>query len=312
MAQHRTMTTQFIDGEPDGLRLCNCVGSLITTVYMPRSRLARARQLDLPSRGIYYLLRVDGLDVTRLYVGQTTQGVNRLNDHNQKKPWWDRAILFLSDDSNNFTLDTVSGLEKYAIERAMETCPDIDENKVAPKYKITKFQRPFIESLYGEVQFMMASFGLRVTEGTVPAHDASKRVEPLAEELPTLIATPDDSAPISVTMTKRKVTVKGLYDPATDVLTVLAGARIDLAAAVMPKDRATVSKRNDLMNGGKLTDNDDGTGTLLVDLPLPSPTAAAQFVFGGSINGRKYWKVEDGNSVRDVWGPRASATTTHE
>jgi hypothetical protein len=111
VTQHRTMTTQFIDGKPDGLRLCNCGGSLITTVYMPRNRLARARQLDLPSRGIYYLIPVDGLDVRRLYVGQTTQGVNRLNNYNQKNPWWDRAILFLSDDFSNFTLDTVSGLE---------------------------------------------------------------------------------------------------------------------------------------------------------------------------------------------------------
>lgn len=50
MAQHKTMTTQFIYGEPDGLRLCNCVGSLITTVYMPRTYLSRAHQLDLPSR----------------------------------------------------------------------------------------------------------------------------------------------------------------------------------------------------------------------------------------------------------------------
>ncbi|RGS52462.1 MULTISPECIES: GIY-YIG nuclease family protein [unclassified Olsenella] len=184
MAQHKTMTTQFIDGEPDGLRLCNCAGSLITTVYMPRTHLSRAHQLDLPSRGVYYLLKVDSVRIERLYVGQTTQGINRLNDHNQKKPWWDRAVLFLSDDSNNFTLDTAIGLEKYAIERTTEAFPDIAENKVAPKYKINKFQRPFIESLFGEIRFMMATFGLPV-DGTdakhIPPQATAAKPEPNGE-----------------------------------------------------------------------------------------------------------------------------------
>lgn len=304
------MTTQFIDGESDGLRLCNCVGSLITTVYMPRNRLARARQLDLPTRGIYYLLQVDGLEITRLYVGQTTQGVNRLNDHNQKKSWWDRAVLFLSDDSNNFTLDTVSGLEKYAIERAMETCPGIDENKVAPKYKITKFQRPFIESLYGEVCFMMASFGLRVdakmakdTSAASPSGEPeSAMVEPASQTV--------SAEAVPVSMTKRKVTVQGLYNPKTDGLVVLHGSSIDLAAPILEKDKATGTKRQALMSSGQLTDNGDGSGTLLVDVPLPSPTAAAQFAFGGSINGRKYWKDESGKSVKQVWGSRGSNSNT--
>lgn len=292
MAQHKTMTTQFIDGEPDGLRLCNCVGSLITTVYMPRTHLSRAHQLDLPSRGIYYLLKVDGVKIERLYVGQTTQGINRLNDHNQKKPWWDRAILFLSDDSNNFTLDTVSGLEKYAIERAMEVFPDLVENKVAPKYKITKFQRPFIESLFDEIRFMMAAFGLSI-DGT-GAKPVAPHVTPVEPE--------SNATAVPVTMTKRKMTVRGTYDPESDALTVLAGSKIDLAATVLVKDKATAKRREELLGSGGIVSCGDGMGQLTANVTLPSPTAAAQFVFGGSINGRKYWKCVDGRSVKEAWG----------
>jgi hypothetical protein len=295
------MATQFIDGEPDGLRLCNCVGSLITTVCMPRNHLARTRQLDLPSRGIYYQLKVDGLEVRRLYADQTTQGVNRLNDHNQKKPWWDRAVLFLSDDSNNFTLDTVSGLGKYAIQQTMDDCPDIVENKVAPKYMITKFQWPFIESLYGEVRFMMATMRLRM--GKSPTDD-KPAVVPLVDPGPPAVeaASPAVSAEaVPVSMTKRKMTVQGPHDSKTDELVVLRGSPIDLVTPVLEKDKATGSKRQALLDKGQLIDNGNGTGTLLVDVPLPSPTAAAQFAFGGSINGRKYWKVGDGKSIKGVW-----------
>lgn len=235
MAQHRTKTTQFIDGEPDGLRLCNCVdrssrpfACLATTSLVPGSS-------TYPRAGFYYLLKVDGLEVRRLYVGQTTQGVNCLNDRNQKKPWWDRAVLFLSDDSNNFTLDTVSGLEKYAIQQAMDDCPDIVENKVAPKYKITKFQRPFIESLYGEVRFVMATMGLRV--GKAPADDKPVVVPPVEPEPPAAeAASPAVSAvAVPVSMTKRKVTVQGLYDPKTDELVLLHGSPIALVTPVLKK-----------------------------------------------------------------------------
>lgn len=289
------MTTQFIDGEPDGLRLCNCVGSLITTVYMPRTHLSRAHQLDLPSRGVYYLLKVDGVRIERLNVGQTTQGINRLNDHNQKKSWWDRAVLFLSDDSNNFTLDTASGLEKYAIERATKAFPDIVENKVAPKYKINKSQRPFIESLFSEIRFMMATLGLPV-DGT-DAKPVPPQATPVKPE-----SKGEAAKAVPVTMTKRKMTVSGTYDPESDALTVLAGSKIDLGAAVSVRDKATAKKREELLNSGRIISSGDGVGELTTDVTLSAPTAAAKFVFGGSINGGKYWKCEDGRSLKEVWG----------
>lgn len=57
MARLKTMTTQFIDGEPNGVRICRCTLSTMTTVFVPRPLLARAKQVsDLPLRGIYYLI----------------------------------------------------------------------------------------------------------------------------------------------------------------------------------------------------------------------------------------------------------------
>lgn len=214
-------------------------------------------------------------------------------------------MLFLSNDSNNFTLDTVSGLEKYAIQQAMDDCLDIVGNKVALKYKITnkitKFQRQYIESLYSEGWFMMATMGLRV--GKAPTDD-KPAVVPLVEPGPPAAeaASPAVSAEaVPVSMTKRKMTVQGLYDPKADELVVLRGSPINLVTPVLEKDKAAGPKRQALLDKGQLIDNGNGTGTPLVDVPLPSPTAAAQFAFGGSINGRKYWKVGDGKSIKGVW-----------
>lgn len=308
MAQHKTMTTQFIDGEAKGLRLCNCVGSLITTVYMPRSYLARAKQLGLPSRGIYFLLKVDGTVIKKMYVGQTTQGINRLNDHNAKRKWWDRAVLFLSDDFNNFTLDTVNGLEKYAIEKAMGTMPAILENKVAPKYQIMPFQKPFIESLYHEVEFMMAALGVKLVSPAAAAPNAQAGKKQVAKKVQPVVTQPAHaSAPpqggMAVTMTRRGISVSGVYSGgAKGTLTLHAGAAVDIAAKIKPKDKGTLALRQQLAAQGKLVSQDGNLATLGEDVTFASPTAAAQFVYGGSINGRVNWKDASGKSIKDVWG----------
>lgn len=306
MAQHKTMTTQFIDGEAQGLRLCNCVGSLITTVYMPRPYLARAKQLGLPSRGIYFLLKVDGAGIKKVYVGQTTQGINRLNDHNAKKKWWDRAVLFLSDDFNNFTLDTVNGLEKFAIEKAMASMPAILENKVAPKYKIMTFQRPFIESLYNEIEFMMAALGVElVAPATTASPTASVGAKQKAIKQPAPTTTPSTTSKggTAVSMTRRGISVSGSYSGGPKgTLTLLAGSTIDMGAKIQAKDKGTPTLRQQLMAQGKLISQGDNLATLTEDVTFSSPTAAAQFVYGGAINGRIYWKDANGKSIKDMWG----------
>ena len=159
MAQEKVVTTRFIDGIPDGVRVCTSPLSPITTVYMPRNLLARAKQLNLPKRGIYYLVKSGSTDIKKLYVGQTVKGIQRLNDHNQKKKWWDVAVLFLSNDAHTFTLDVVTGLEKHAIEQAIHVLGGIVENKIDPKYVIQAHDKPTVDSLYGEIEFMMKSLG---------------------------------------------------------------------------------------------------------------------------------------------------------
>ena len=306
MAQHKTMTIQFIDGEAQGLRLCNCAGSLFTTVYMPRPYLARAKQLQLPMRGIYFLLKVDGSEIKRVYAGQTTQGMKRLIDHNSKKKWWDRAVLFLSDDINNFTLDTVNGLEKFAIEKIMTTMGGIVENKVAPKYKITPFQMPFIQSLYDEIEFMMAALGLELKLAQ-PASGSSGQKPPAPASGGSAstggAAQPAPSMGCAVSMKRHGITVVGTYSGGSKgTLTVLKGATIELGANVHPKDKATSTLRSQLLAQGKLMPQNNGLAVLLEDVSFDSPTAAAQFVFGGSINGRVNWKDASGKSIKDLFG----------
>lgn len=300
MAQEKVVTTRFIDGIPDGVRVCTSPLSPITTVYMPRNLLARAKQLNLPKRGIYYLVKSGSTDIKKLYVGQTVKGIQRLNDHNQKKKkwWWDVAVLFLSNDAHTFTLDVVTGLEKHAIEQAIHVLGGIVENKIDPKYVIQAHDKPTVDSLYSEIEFMMKSLGYRLDGANSQGQSIGASIGKQPKS-----GTPIIQGGTAVTMTRRGLTVAGMYSGGKDgTLTLLKGAVIDLAAKMHPKDKGNSALRMQLLAQGDFTAQNGGQGTLMKDVTFKSPTAAAQFVFGGSINGRLYWKDLNGQSIKAVWG----------
>ena len=298
MAQEKVVTTRFIDGLPDGVRVCTSPLSPITTVYMPRNLLARAKQLNLPKRGIYYLVKSGSTDIKKLYVGQTVKGIQRLNDHNQKKKWWDVAMLFLSNDAHTFTLDVVTGLEKHAIEQAIHVLGGIVENKIDPKYVIQAHDKPTVDSLYGEIEFMMKSlgYGLDGAAGQGQLIGASTGKQPTSSAPVAQVGT-------AVSMTRRGITVSGIYSGgAKGTLTLLKGATIDMAAAIQAKDKGTPSLRQQLLSQGKLVMQGGNLASLQEDVIFASPTAAAQFVYGGAINGRIYWKDANGQSIKELYG----------
>ena len=95
------MTIQIIDNNPDGIRICRVDGESLVTVVVPRDMLGEAKCLpDLPDRGVYYLLDEDHGVLSRVYAGQTTRGLVRLDAHKTKKEFWNKAIMFLDNDVN--------------------------------------------------------------------------------------------------------------------------------------------------------------------------------------------------------------------
>jgi len=112
----KTFTVQLIDAQPDRIRICRIDGESLVTVVVPREDLAEAKSLpNIPQRGIYYLLDEDHGNVSRVYAGQTTQGIARLDAHKAKKEFWNKAVMFLDDDQN-ISRDALDVLEAKAID----------------------------------------------------------------------------------------------------------------------------------------------------------------------------------------------------
>ena len=274
MAISKKLEIIYHNGQPDGIRSLRRHLSTMTTYVIPRPLLSEAKKLSGINRpGIYYLISEnDDNKIAQIYIGQTRNGVVRLDDHNRSKDFWNKAIMFLAD-SKTFSLDMISGLEAYAIGKAHDAKRYRVENSVNPKYEIDEYDLPLIEEVYEEIQFIMATQGYKMDNSKVTLNEAN-----------------------TLHTTRNGITAFGVYDG--ENFEVLEGSEIDMNrkchSATMEKQRQTA-----LANGNIVSV--DGKYKLTVSVSFTSPSSAGQFVLGGSINGWVEWKDKDGKTLDELY-----------
>ena len=274
MAISKKLEIIYHNGQPDGIRSIRRHLSTMTTYVIPRPLLSEAKKLSGINRpGIYYLISEnDDNKIAQIYIGQTRNGVVRLDDHNRSKDFWNKAIMFLADNKT-FSLDMISGLEAFAIGKAHEAKRYKVENSVNPKYEIDEYDLPLIEEVYEEIQFIMATQGYKMANTKNTLNEAN-----------------------TLHTTRNGVFAFGVYDG--EHFEVLEGSEIDMNrkchSATMEKQRQTA-----LVNGNIVCI--DGKYKLTVSVSFNSPSSAGQFVLGGSINGWVEWKDKDGKTLDELY-----------
>ena len=274
MATSKKLEIIYHNGQPDGIRSIHRHLSTMTTYVIPRPLLSEAKKLSGINRpGIYYLISEnDDNRIAQIYIGQTRNGVVRLDDHNRSKNFWNKAIMFLAD-SKTFSLDMISGLEAYAIGKAHDSKRYKVENSVNPKYEIDEYDLPLIEEVYEEIQFIMATQGYKMDNSKTTLNEAN-----------------------TLHTTRNGILALGVYDD--ENFEVLEGSEIDMNrkchSVTLEKQRQTA-----LANGNIV--GVDGKYKLTVSVPFTSPSSAGQFVLGGSVNGWVEWKDKDGKTLDELY-----------
>lgn len=274
MATSKKLETIYYNGQPDGIRSIRRHLSTITTYVIPRPLLSEAKKISAITRpGIYYLINEnDENKIAQIYIGQTRNGIARLDDHNRSKDFWNKAIMFLADNKT-FSLDMISGLEEYAILKAHESKRYKVENSVSPKYEIDEYDLPSIEEVYDEIQFIMATLGYKM--------DDAKQY--------------NDNREIFHT-TRNGILAYGVY--MGDKFQVLEGSQINLAKS------ATLEKYNkqraELQASGDIA-MQNGSNILKITLEFNTPSGASDFILGGSTNGWVEWKNTNGKTLDEIF-----------
>ena len=87
MAISKKLETIYHNGQPDGIRSIRRNLSTMTTYVIPRPLLSEAKNISGITRpGIYYLINEsDDNRIAQIYIGQTRNGINHLNEHFAKE-----------------------------------------------------------------------------------------------------------------------------------------------------------------------------------------------------------------------------------
>ena len=274
MAISKKLEVIYHNGQPDGIRSIRRNLSTMTTYVIPRPLLSEAKNISGINRpGIYYLINEDdGNKIVQLYIGQTRNGIARLDDHNRSKDFWNKAIMFLAE-SKTFTLDMINGLEKFAIIKAQESKRYKIENNVVPKYEIDEYDLAAVEEIYDEIQFIMATQGYKMNDAKSTLNESD------------ILHT-----------TRNGITAFGIYDG--EKFDVLEGSQInvDKPAHLQRYNR----QRKELLSQQSII-NVDGKYILKVTLDFKTPSGASDFVLGGSTNGWVEWKNKDGKTLDELY-----------
>ena len=273
MAISKKLETIYHNGQPDGIRSIRRNLSTMTVYVIPRPLLAEAKTISGINRpGIYYLINEDDDNkIAQIYVGQTRNGILRLDDHNRSKDFWNKAIMFLADNKT-FSLDMISGLEKFAIIKAQESKRYKVENTVVPKYEIDEYDMASVEEIYDEIQFIMGTQGYKM--------DNVKS---------------STSSDIFHT-TRNGISALGIYDG--EKFQVLEGSQININK---PVHLARYNKqRAELLASGEISQV-DGKYFLNITIEFNTPSGASDFVLGGSTNGWVEWKNSEGKTLNEIF-----------
>ena len=268
----KTVTTYLIDGDPKGTQYAFISNKICQMFVVPRSNLAYLNtQEKLQKPAFYILLGEDEATKPQAYIGETENFRERVKDHDSKKSFWQKALIFVSKDADMTKAD-VQYLEHKAIaEGKKANAYLLSDNKQTPKApNLPEYQQDSMDEFFEDVKFLASFIGCNI-------FDIS---QPKAEHL--------------FHVKGRDYDASGFYS--SNGFTVLKGS---IVAKTMAPSFNWKEKRKELLQDYTIEEGDKLI--LTSDKTFSSVSTAASFCVGRSTNGWTMWKDKDGNTLDSVY-----------
>ena len=268
----KTVTTYLIDGDPKGTQYAFISNKICQMFVVPRSNLAYLNTQDkLQKPAFYILLGEDEMTKPQAYIGETENFRERVKDHDSKKSFWQKALIFVSKDADMTKAD-VQYLEYKAISEAKNANTFVlNDNKQTPKApNLPEYQKDSMDEFFEDVKFLAAFVGCNI-------------FEVVQEEKEHLFYA-----------TGRGCNAKGFYS--SNGFTVLKGSVI---AQNTTSSFKGIEHREKMLQ--EYSAIEDGKIIMTSDKTFTSPSTAACFCLGRSANGWIEWKDKEGNTLDSVY-----------
>ena len=160
-----TVYTKLLDKTLEGARIIDMGSTKSCECFvLPRDKVAEVakKQPHLQQYGFYILLGRDKNMRSMAYIGQTNDFTNRVNDHKQKKDFWDTALVFVSKSDEIFPSEALY-LEYLGWKAAKEAGNYIIENsKDINEPHLSADKQNEMELFFEDIQFLTRFYGCKV------------------------------------------------------------------------------------------------------------------------------------------------------
>lgn len=180
--------------------------------------------------------------------------------------------MFLAD-SDHFTLNILSSLEKFVIQKALDANRYDVDNKTVPKCKISEYDMPLAQKIYEGIEFIMATLGYRMNVSTVYSNQKN------------------------FSASRRGIVAYGTYSG--ESFELLPDSEINCSKAV--NLGSYNAKRKSLLFDGGIAQKADGKYYLTKVISFRTPSGASDFILGGSTNGWIEWRDKDGKTLYELF-----------
>lgn len=269
----KTIITYLIDGNPQGSQYATINNRTCKMLLIPRANLSIINERDEFQSPAFYILLGENADLKpKAYLGETENFKERVKDHDYKKTFWQKALIFISKDGAMTKAD-VQYLEHLAVSLASKAKQYIiDENKQIPKApNLPEHQKDTMDDFFEDIKFLTSFIGCNIFD----------------------IIEPKDTKHLFY-VKNRGCDAKGFYNEKG--FTVLKGSII--TKETVPSF-TWGEKRQKLID--ELTSKVNNKLVLNSDYLFSSPSTAADFCIGRGVNGWVTWKDESGQTLDAVY-----------
>jgi len=299
MSDHPQTIQIFLpSGDPQGIRTAAITTRIVQVIEVPRVRLeAFLRMPEAGFVGVYVLFgENEESGAAKAYVGQTGNFGVRLKQHNEKKDFWNRAVVALSL-TQSLTVTHAHYLEWLAISRATDAQRfELENGTVGSKPHAPPAIEAECREVFETLDILLTTLGYPLFGPLVRRHPSVSSA--LQSDRPAESAEADKEGQ---ELYCRASGVEGRARYTEEGFVVLGGSygRAEVSDAFLRKNY--FQKRHALIEQGIL--KLEGSRIVFMrDTLFKSPSAPAAYLLGRSANGWSEWKDGTGQSFGALMG----------
>jgi len=274
-----TIRIFFPDGDPDGLRILSKANWSGTGVVFRRTGYGEAKKNinrgEFNQNGVYVLVgAVEDSTLPMIYIGEGDPVLERFDNHNRKKDFWEWAVFFVSADNSL--------------------------NKAHFKYLESRLLG--LASLAKQCKLDNTSSSYPPTLSEPETADTEQFLENMLSFFPLLgvdiFQTPPTAKPSQALLYIKNQDIEATGYEDSKGFVVCAGSMASKnETATIPSNAKTL--RQDLQSQ-KILSDDGRVLNFTQNQLFGSPSAAAAVVLGCSVNGRMAWKNSEDISLKQL------------